>query len=265
MISAAVRDSRSFLQQWILIDRWNLLKECAKAAAIAQGSQVRIVMKSIKLGDGGNKLKSGRRLDALQSFHGQRFMLLAQCGVHCQRAGDAPRPSRLISRRPGFVRRLVHHFRSGDDPAKRKWKLIHDTSAKQQPPALLLWSSLCYDPVNKQIMLFGGGGVDRPDGRPHTWALDVTTDRWRKLDLAVEPPARCNSRMIYDSKHQLIVLFGGDGQDRALADTWVFDVKTQQWAERKLPVSPYPRVSPTWKSPASCYWSAVTQLPIIEM
>ncbi len=127
------------------------------------------------------------------------------------------------------------------DPAKRKWNLIHDTSVKQQPPALLLWSSLCYDPLNKQIILFGGGGVNRPDGRPHTWALDVTTDRWRQLDLAVEPPARCNSRMVYDSKHEVIVPFGGDGQDRALADTWLFDVKTQQWSERKPPVSPYPR------------------------
>ncbi|MEQ8788800.1 MAG: kelch repeat-containing protein [Pirellulaceae bacterium] len=141
-------------------------------------------------------------------------------------------------------RRLVFYVASmtfSYEPVGRTWKLIHDASVKEQPPALLLWSSLCYDPVNKQVLLFGGGGVDRADGRPHTWALDVTTDRWRKLDLEVEPPARCNSRMVYDSKHQLIVLFGGDGQDRALADTWVFDVKTQTWSERKPPVSPYPR------------------------
>ena len=141
-------------------------------------------------------------------------------------------------------RRLVCYVASmtfSYDPARRSWKLIYDISVKEQPPALLLWSSLCYDPVNKQVLLFGGGGVNRPDGRPHTWALDVTTDRWRQLDLEVEPPARCNSRMVYDSKHQVIVLFGGDGQDRALADTWIFDVKTQTWAERKPPISPYPR------------------------
>jgi hypothetical protein len=127
------------------------------------------------------------------------------------------------------------------DPAKREWKQIHDPSVKQQPPALLLWSSLCYDPVNKQVLLFGGGGINRADGRPHTWALDVTTDRWRRLDLEVEPPARCNSRMVYDSKNQVIVLFGGDGQDRGLADTWVFDGKTQKWAERKPSTCPHPR------------------------
>ena len=141
-------------------------------------------------------------------------------------------------------RRLVFYVASmtfSYDPANITWKLIHDVNVKEQPPALLLWSSLCYDPVNKQVLLFGGGGVNRPDGRLHTWALDVTTDRWRQLDLEVEPSARCNSRMVYDSKHQVIVLFGGDGQDRAMADTWIFDAKMQAWTERKPPVSPYPR------------------------
>ena len=141
-------------------------------------------------------------------------------------------------------RRLLFYVASmtfSYEPLKREWKLIHDRSETGQPPALLLWSSLCYDPVNRQAVLFGGGGVDRPDGRPHTWALDVTTDRWRPLKLEVEPPARCNSRMVYDKKNRLIVLFGGDAQDAALADTWVFDVTKQQWHQRHPKQSPYPR------------------------
>lgn len=126
-------------------------------------------------------------------------------------------------------------------PKLREWKLIHAPDEKAQPPALLLWGSLCYDPINKQILLFGGGGVDAPDGRPHTWVLDVKTDKWRRLKLKMEPPARCNSRMVYDSKNKVVVLFGGDGQDRGLADTWLFDVTTQRWQERKPPKSPFPR------------------------
>ena len=47
--------------------------------------------------------------------------------------------------------------------------------------------------------------------------------------------------MVYDARHKLIVLFGGDAQDRGLADTWVFDVTKQQWQERKPPRSPHPR------------------------
>ncbi|MGM0489133.1 MAG: Kelch repeat-containing protein [Planctomycetota bacterium] len=127
------------------------------------------------------------------------------------------------------------------DPVRREWKQIHGADEKRQPPALLLWSSLCYDPVNKQVILFGGGGVDRPDGRPHTWAFDVTTDTWRPLESDIEPPPRCNSRMVYDRNSEMIVLFGGDGQDRGLADTWVFDVDQQQWQQRRPARSPPPR------------------------
>ena len=141
-------------------------------------------------------------------------------------------------------RRLVFYVASmtfSYEPVSRQWKLIHGRKEKAQPPALLLWSSLCYDPENEQVLLFGGGGVDRPDGRPHTWALDVRTDRWRPLNLEVEPPARCNSRMVYDRKHRVIVLFGGDAQDAALADTWAFDVRQQKWHECRPKESPHPR------------------------
>jgi len=129
------------------------------------------------------------------------------------------------------------------EPTARRWKLIHAPTAAGQPPAMLIWSALCYDPVNTQVLLFGGGGINAPDGRPHTWALDVETDTWRKGDLDVEPPARCNSRMVYDRRNKLIVLFGGDGQDRGLADTWVFDVTTRRWQQRRPPRSPHPRAS----------------------
>jgi len=171
----------------------------------------------------------------------------APLGEFYQRDGVAmPRPTSSFHQVcwDDHNQRLVFYVGSmtfSYDPVRRTWKLIHDVSEKQQPPASLLWGSLCYDPTNKQVLLFGGGGVDRPDGRPHTWALDVTTDRWRRLDLAVEPPARCNSRMVYDAKNELVVLFGGDGQDRGLADTWVFDPAKQRWQERRPANSPWPR------------------------
>ena len=129
------------------------------------------------------------------------------------------------------------------DPVKRSWRLIYDKGEKAQPPALLLWSSMCYDPVNDAVLLFGGGGVDRPDGRPHTWIFDVRSEKWSPLRLEREPPPRCNSRMVYDQKHRLIVLFGGDGQDRGLADTWVFDCRRRKWEKRRPARSPYPRWS----------------------
>ena len=168
-------------------------------------------------------------------------------GTFYQRDGvSMPRPTSSFAQVcwDDHNRRLVFYVGSmtfSYEPVARQWTLIHDRSETAQPPALLLWGSLCYDPVNRQAVLFGGGGVDRPDGRPHTWALDVTTDRWHQLDLDPEPPARCNSRMVYDETNRLIVLFGGDAQDRGLADTWVFDVAEQQWQQRKPARSPHPR------------------------
>ena len=161
----------------------------------------------------------------------------------------------------GHNRRIVFHVGSmtfSYDPAGRRWKLIHAPTVADQPPAMLIWSSLCYDPVNRQVLLFGGGGIDAPDGRPHTWALDVTTDTWRRLKLDVEPPARCNSRMVYDARNELIVLFGGDGQDRGLADTWVFDIRKQRWRERKPPRSPHPR-----HGHAMCYLSKSAKVLLV--
>jgi len=175
------------------------------------------------------------------------WSICAPTGTFYERDGvKMPRPNSSFHQVcwDAHNKRLLYYVGSmtfSYEPVTREWTLIHDRSVKTQPPALLLWGSLCYDPVNKQVVLFGGGGVDAPDGRPHTWAMDVTTDTWRKVDLAVEPPARCNSRMAYDSRNKVIVLFGGDGQDRGLADTWVFDVTKQAWQERKPARSPHPR------------------------
>ena len=175
------------------------------------------------------------------------WQICQPAGSFYQRDGvDMPRPNSSFYQVcwDGHNKRLLFYVGSmtfSYEPKGRQWKRIHARGVKAQPPALLLWGSLCYDPVNRQVLLFGGGGIDSPDGRPHTWAMDVTKDTWRGLDLAVEPPARCNSRMVYDKRNRVIVLFGGDAQDRALADTWVFDVTRQQWRQRKPPRSPSAR------------------------
>jgi hypothetical protein len=59
--------------------------------------------------------------------------------------------------------------------------------------------------------------------------------------LASEPPGRARSQTAYDAVHRKIVLFGGDGLDRVLSDTWVYDCATRIW-EQKFPAKcPAPR------------------------
>jgi hypothetical protein len=104
----------------------------------------------------------------------------------------------------------------------------------------LVWASLCYDPVNDQAVLFGGGQALNTWGGARTWVYDCAANEWRRPDLKIEPPLRCNSRMVYDAKNKLIVLFGGTNQNKGLADTWVYDVAAGRWSERKPQVAPPP-------------------------
>jgi Galactose oxidase, central domain len=59
--------------------------------------------------------------------------------------------------------------------------------------------------------------------------------------LSTQPPPRLLAPMAYDSKAKKIVMFGGDRWDHLCADTWVYDVKTRKWSERRPAAGPKPR------------------------
>jgi galactose oxidase-like protein len=59
--------------------------------------------------------------------------------------------------------------------------------------------------------------------------------------LAVEPPGRARSQTAYDPVRKKIVLFGGDGLDRVLSDTWLYDCATRSWEQRFPEQCPKPR------------------------
>jgi len=49
-------------------------------------------------------------------------------------------------------RRIVFYLGSmtfSYEPKARRWKLIHAPKVAEQPPAMLIWGSMCYDPVNR--------------------------------------------------------------------------------------------------------------------
>jgi hypothetical protein len=60
-------------------------------------------------------------------------------------------------------------------------------------------------------------------------------------ELAVEPPPRCNSPLLWHPVAKKVVMFGGDGHNRAYADTWLFDPATSRWTQMHPPVGPEPR------------------------
>lgn len=142
--------------------------------------------------------------------------------------------------------RCFYFFTSGHtfryDPAERTWKdLQPDTNPESASGGTLLWSSMCYDSKHKQFVLFGGGNVQTPRGDPGTWTYTPATNEWKSLDLAIQPPQRANSRLVYDPVHEKVVLFGGDQLDQLLADTWTFDLSTKTWTQAPVRHSPAPR------------------------
>ncbi|MBL8029154.1 MAG: hypothetical protein JNL74_22220, partial [Fibrobacteres bacterium] len=106
----------------------------------------------------------------------------------------------------------------------------------------LRWGSLCYDAYNKEIVAFGGGGLDQPLGSiPGTWVFNTTTKSWSKLTQSVVPSPRAHSPMVYDSVNRCIVMFGGDHLDCLMNDTWIYDCVTKVWTKKNPTVRPKPR------------------------
>lgn len=128
------------------------------------------------------------------------------------------------------------------DPAKREWKdLAPATHPQQALGGILLWSSMCYDRSAKRFVLFGGGNIQSERGDPGTWTYDPAANKWEQAKPETQPPARANSRLVYDPDNRKVVLFAGDGLDRLLADTWVYDTAKGTWEERKPALCPTPR------------------------
>ena len=121
------------------------------------------------------------------------------------------------------------------NPALRRWT---DLTPHHSPPPVL-GGSLAYDSLHDEVVLFGGGHVAEPgpDGKvvgyTGTWVYSPRTNDWRELPRAQQPPPRMNSRMVTDTRNNVVVLFGGDGQSLYRADTWIFDLKTRTWRESK--------------------------------
>ena len=129
------------------------------------------------------------------------------------------------------------------DPAARRWT---DLAPPHSPPPVN-GGSLAYDPLHDEIVLFGGGHIaePRPDGTvvgyTGTWIYNPQANDWHELPRVPQPPPRMNTRMVTDTRNNLLFVFGGDGQSHYLADAWLFDLKTRTWRASKAPGVPEAR------------------------
>lgn len=129
------------------------------------------------------------------------------------------------------------------DEATNTWT---DLAPPRSPTACqqLAWASLACDPVNDEVLLFGGGDALNADGGAHTWLYSCQANAWRRAKQEIEPPLRCTSPIVYDPATRTLVMFGGYDQRRALNDTWVYHCKDRRWELRKPNPSPPPMYAP---------------------
>lgn len=77
-------------------------------------------------------------------------------------------------------------------------------------------------------------------------ALQVARACQRQVEELAEahypvPCSRRNSPLVYDPRHRVFVLFGGDHQDYLLNDTWILDLERGAWRRAQPDAAPSPR------------------------
>jgi len=116
------------------------------------------------------------------------------------------------------------------------WKQLNLSSH----PSARTNPAMTYDPVGKNIVLFGGY-----DGISHlndTWIFNGKS--WVQLRPAVSPSARSASAMAYDVVTKKIVMFGGFSGSQYLGDTWIWDGAARIWTQATPATQPTPVTLP---------------------
>jgi N-acetylneuraminic acid mutarotase len=120
-------------------------------------------------------------------------------------------------------------------------------------------AKMVYDPVGKQVILFGGrgsGGV-LGDLFGDLWALDLDQQRWTKMDVPSGPAPRLSPGLVYDPSHHQLILFGGYRNSGRINDTWLFDLENNEWQEV------FPAESPVGRSDMGLAYDENNQIAVL--
>ena len=110
------------------------------------------------------------------------------------------------------------------------------------PRPTRVFASAAFDPINAQVVLFGGNSAIDSNfqlfvAQNDTWTFDVQARLWLQVVITspTAPSPRQSSSMVYDPISGNIVLFGGGGSTDNINftttydDLWVFNGNTNAW------------------------------------
>jgi hypothetical protein len=109
-------------------------------------------------------------------------------------------------------------------------------------PAFRSAGNMAYDVKHKRHILFGSQFSDDP----HTWAYDLTANKWIDLKPKVMPPTDKNDAVLsYDERNDVVVanvkVAGekkGDDETSSHYETWIYDSGKNTWRAAKPAVEP---------------------------
>ena len=114
------------------------------------------------------------------------------------------------------------------------WMYVYSTNSWTQiyssanPPARNA-AGMIYDPTQECMILFGGWlGSSRADD---TWIFNCSTDEWTQVFPEVSPGPRMSPNMVFDTTSNIVVMFGGTGNDITYDDTWIYNCSSNTWTE----------------------------------
>ena len=124
------------------------------------------------------------------------------------------------------------------------WRMIQTESS----PSTRFEHSMAYDSTTGNIMLFGGVTVN--DRTNDLWKFDPEDNSWIEIIVTNPPPARSSNSLIYDSKYDRLILFGGYGSsDYMLNDLWFYYFANSSWVNNEVANEPPKRYGHSMVSP----------------
>jgi len=121
------------------------------------------------------------------------------------------------------------------DSAANEWTKI----APNREPSPRFGHAMVYDAGVGQSILFGGNFA--LDVSNETWAYDLASNLWTKMNPTMRPSGRYDHAMAYDARAGRIVLFGGWTMGGLSSETWAYDSATETWTKMAPITSPSAR------------------------
>lgn len=108
------------------------------------------------------------------------------------------------------------------DPVKRRWTHLKP-QASPDWCEYLVWASLCYDPHNDEVVLFGGGMAMNAWGGARTWIYDCEENTWKRPNFGTPTVSKLRAELeaiaekLRDARGRLQYDLGQDAKVRQAA------------------------------------------------